>query len=111
MKDVTWGKLYPEKKGRGSCDGVEYIWEGPARGATRREGGRGLKEEDKKPQGRDWAARVLLQSYSGHGQLVPCPRAARTGVDKEPSTTLKSTGKMRQGNGPQKVAGQHPSDL
>lgn len=53
MKDVTWGKLYPEKKGRGSCDGVEYV-------ARRRhemlhggraEGGRG-EEEDKKPPGR-----------------------------------------------------------
>lgn len=69
MKDVTWGKLYPEKKGRRSCDGVEYVREGAARVATRREGGGGEEEEDKKPPGRTGQQEYYCKVTVGMGSL------------------------------------------
>lgn len=73
MKDVTWGKLYPGKKGRGSCDGVEYglVQEGSTRWHTRREGGRGGggEEEDKKPPGRTGQQEYYCKVTVGMGSL------------------------------------------
>lgn len=80
---------------------------GQHEGATRREGGRGGRRRRRIRNRRGGlGSKSIIAKLQWAWAACPCPRAARTGVDKEPSTTLKSTGKMRQGNGPQKVAGQ-----
>lgn len=71
MKDVTWGKLYPEKKGIGSRDGVEHgvcTRMGSARwhAAGGRKGG---EEEDKKPPGRTGQQEYYCKVTVGMGSL------------------------------------------
>lgn len=105
---MTWGGDYTQRKeGKGS-DCVEHVSaqegqrEMPNSGRAEEEGRRRLRKA-----GEDWAARVLLQSYSGHGQLDHVREPRERVLTRSPRPT-RIYRQDATGQRAQQVAGQHP---